>query len=560
MSALATGISDYLFARLRKISSPIPNAIAYYIENGPDALFAAMGEQAKLLLDADADLTPLSARVSEQTLANARQHGRAVFDGTSFAGQENEKDAADTLNETFITPFLDDWRSEAVKDRPYYLSLPVWPNFAVPNNKVDGLLPTCRVLGWDHFVQVMRDPSQNKAKHEIIYRGQRGFEWPLASTLSRQFSDGRFPQDERDELLNYFRLAMRGRGPDLTVMSDEDVWAYGQHVGLATPLLDWSKSPFVSLYFAFAEGDPEGQENHSRAIFCLDMTRLKYVLGDLFIEPRSNDNARLVNQAGLFTLTPSGAENFESYIMNALEANSAVDFDGFEDLPTPEDGFEFPANEIAKKLAPYICKIHIPNVGRTECLAMLRKMNIHYGSLFPDPFGAAQYCNDWLRRKILENEQETRAEGEARRRAEEETRAKKQAEQKEEKQKEANQAAATAAGSSLEERVKEIMLSRSSAVQGGVDPQDWATKVIQNYAKLESVDWVLKDSTRAKVKTELARQLGLLGAGSAASSMANELTAIFEEEYRKKHNLEFDRSNKRGDDLFVSVERVHEHM
>ena len=92
----------------------------------------------------------------------------------------------------------------------------------------------------------------------------------------------------------------------------------------------------------------------------------------------------LPNQAGLFTITPSGRENLDSAILNELAENEVIN---------PDDPMD---------VARYIAKIHVPNEGRVECLNTLRKMNIHHANLFPDPGGASKYCNDWLSRLIGE--------------------------------------------------------------------------------------------------------------------------------------------------------------
>jgi hypothetical protein len=182
-------------------------------------------------------------------------------------------------------------------------------------------------------------------------------------------------------------------------------------------------------------------------------------------------------------------------------------------------------------------------------------MNIHHGSLFPDPFGAAQYCNDWLLRKIKEDDDERKSVESARIAAEAGAKAARSAERAEAANKEAELKSHSAAGTSLEDRVRQLIAQNAASLNQEVDTSSWAKSIIQNYSNLESVDWVRKETTRASVKRGLARQLGLLGAGSLSNKLADQLVDIFADEYSRANNLDFEGKKKLsiGYDFFAAA-------
>jgi hypothetical protein len=203
--------------------------------------------------------------------------------------------------------------------------------------------------------------------------------------------------------LECFKYAVRGRrGANPPQIKDEnDWWALGQHHGLATPLLDWSHSPFVATFFAFNEVGPDQTSN--RAIYALhqpdveatakikaleeDEVRYetylqrkkegKLGLLDLhpgkfktqpeitFVRPLSDENSRLVSQRGLFTRNYT-KNSIESWVQSHQEPN--------------DTGWT-------------LMKFLVPDTERVKCLQLLNRMNINPLSLFPDLSGASQYCN-----------------------------------------------------------------------------------------------------------------------------------------------------------------------
>jgi len=279
--------------------------------------------------------------------------------------------------------------------------IPVWNSenpersFDILPEQPSGRIPVTRIEHWREFSSLLESPFFNRVDEQFIYRGQRMYDWGMTPTLARVTKNDIVTEELAKQQLKMFRKAIRGRIADHSLLDDEnerehdELWSIGQHHGLMTPLLDWTYSPYVALFFAFAKEDQQDEkDNPYRAVYILNKS---FIADDALcpdirvFEPKKDDHGRLVSQAGLFTFSP-----YDATIENKLtEVLTDEDFPD-DELKTATEG------EQPGILAKYICKVYIKNEEQQECLKHLRRMNVHHASLFPDLIGAADYCNIFM--------------------------------------------------------------------------------------------------------------------------------------------------------------------
>jgi hypothetical protein len=253
-----------------------------------------------------------------------------------------------------------------------------------------------QVDSWDAFIVKLATRFRGE---QWIFRGQRCARWMLQTRLERVFSTmqpSKYAAAE-SHVLRQFRRRLHHYTSDVPLADDTIEWlALMQHYGAPTRLLDWTRSPYIGLYFAIEDCAPEvpcavwaldrralyreSMEVHAGLFDAILNSPLQavsdknvfnefvmrgQVLGVLSVEP-FRMNERITYQQGLF-LVPTSVQH--SFLANLKR----------QTLGPPS-------------ATPYLRRIEITlsSRARLECLEQLRAMNIHRATLFPGMDGFAQ--------------------------------------------------------------------------------------------------------------------------------------------------------------------------
>lgn len=206
----------------------------------------------------------------------------------------------------------------------------------------------------------------------FLFRGHAEAQWELKSTLDRAREAEIYGRQEyaRELIKEFSELVKESDDENLYSDFDEDRFlALGQHHGLPTRLLDWTNSPFIAAWFAFASLEAQVTKERRIAIWALDRTCNHYwnkSVGVDILEVTRTANSRLRNQQGFFTVLSTPSNSLEQHVETIEKSRR-------------------------QKKNPLI-KMTIPASQRDEALSMLGYMGISARTIYADLTGIAGFA------------------------------------------------------------------------------------------------------------------------------------------------------------------------
>jgi hypothetical protein len=250
---------------------------------------------------------------------------------------------------------------------------------------------TVDVESWSKLQERLSGPSSPYGR-DWAFRGMPGFDWQLATALERLEVQKLASVAERSLLTSFKRRAHHYLN-DLPEVNNNLEWlALMQHHGAPTRLLDWTRSPYVALFFAFESArDAKGD----CALWAIDLQWCRWRSREV-VEQRVCRNLNPQESLG-------SASIFNQVFLEAtIEVVAPLQpFRMNERLTIQQGLFLCPGSPSVSfmdnlrgldngQLRDSLHKLRIPRSLRTDVLVALAKMNIGRATLFPGLDGFAQ--------------------------------------------------------------------------------------------------------------------------------------------------------------------------
>ena len=254
-------------------------------------------------------------------------------------------------------------------------------------------MDTMIVTKWEEFTQIAASMTNAKSAFDpdFVFRGQSDEAFRLRPSLLRHFLDGQVSlerrlQTEKDALTLFQRQAgVHLHNVDRPESRDAvSWWILMQHYGVPTRLLDWTRSPFVALYFAV-----EGEFDKPGAVWAVRLNSFFDTMKS--VHPNYDRNCYLV-----------APDVFKEIDVQAPRTLHFVDLGKHTDrMAVQQTAFSVSPflladhNKILEESLPpvdgknFFTKVTIPAEQKRDFLRNLHSANITARTLFPgiDGFG-----------------------------------------------------------------------------------------------------------------------------------------------------------------------------
>jgi hypothetical protein len=262
-------------------------------------------------------------------------------------------------------------------------------------------------LDWETFEQKVKElrGKYHRESSPLLFRGQGNSKWGLTTTLERSGA-GRMLFRE------YYQLICASMGPEVKTFAGIDVptfdpklcepfldsallyeigdvfpipvyryMAYLRHFGFPSPLLDWSRSPFVAAFFAFRDNlNDDDAGKRSIFVYCEKPVGMK---GARHGEPQ-------IRQIGPYVQTHERhfRQRCDYTICGSYDESYGWRFDSHQAV--------FDRESLRQD---YLWKFDLPSSERKKILGALNDYNLNAFSLFGSDESLPETM--WFREHVL---------------------------------------------------------------------------------------------------------------------------------------------------------------